>query len=94
MNILKLIGRDSEIFENDIKTYENELQNIIQESSFLVIGGAGSIGQAVTKEISAAGTSATHSKVRSPGQEIVGGVVSLMVMVWVQVEVFPQSSSA
>jgi FlaA1/EpsC-like NDP-sugar epimerase len=51
MNILKLIGRDSEIFENDIKKYENELQNIIQESSFLVIGGAGSIGQAVTKEI-------------------------------------------
>lgn len=51
MNILKLIGRDSEIFENDIRIYENELKNIIQESSFLVIGGAGSIGQAVAKEI-------------------------------------------
>lgn len=51
MNILKLIGRDSEIFENDIALYENELKSIIKTSSFLVIGGAGSIGQAVTKEI-------------------------------------------
>lgn len=51
MNILNLIGRDSEIFENDIAIYENELKNVIQESRFLVIGGAGSIGQAVTKEI-------------------------------------------
>ncbi|MGO4821869.1 MULTISPECIES: UDP-N-acetylglucosamine 4,6-dehydratase [unclassified Flavobacterium] len=51
MNILNLIGRDSEIFENDIAIYENELKYVIQQSSFLVIGGAGSIGQAVTKEI-------------------------------------------
>jgi FlaA1/EpsC-like NDP-sugar epimerase len=51
MNILNLIGRDSEIFEYDIRIYENELKDRIQESSFLVIGGAGSIGQAVTKEI-------------------------------------------
>lgn len=51
MNILKLIGREAEIFENDIAVYENQLKTIIQSSSFLVIGGAGSIGQAVTKEI-------------------------------------------
>ena len=51
MNILKLIGRDAEIFENDISVNENELYKIISNSSFLVIGGAGSIGQAVTKEI-------------------------------------------
>jgi FlaA1/EpsC-like NDP-sugar epimerase len=51
MNILKLIGREEEIFENDILTYENELSKIVSSSSFLVIGGAGSIGQAVTKEI-------------------------------------------
>jgi FlaA1/EpsC-like NDP-sugar epimerase len=51
MNILKLIGRDSEIFENDIAVYENELKKIVHASRFLVIGGAGSIGQAVTKEI-------------------------------------------
>jgi FlaA1/EpsC-like NDP-sugar epimerase len=51
MNILKLIGRDTEIFENDIAVFENELKKIVQVSRFLVIGGAGSIGQAVTKEI-------------------------------------------
>jgi len=51
MNILKLIGREEEIFEKDISNYESELRKIIATSSFLVIGGAGSIGQAVTKEI-------------------------------------------
>ena len=51
MNILKLIGRDKEIFAKDISTKEQELSKIISESTFLVIGGAGSIGQAVTKEI-------------------------------------------
>jgi len=51
MNILGLIGRDSELFEDDIKTYEQEISKIVSTSSFLVIGGAGSIGQAVTKEI-------------------------------------------
>jgi UDP-N-acetylglucosamine 4,6-dehydratase len=51
MNILKLIGRDTEIFTKDISFKEQELTKIVSESSFLVIGGAGSIGQAVTKEI-------------------------------------------
>jgi len=51
MKILKLIGRDKLLFPTDIKQYEKELQKIITQSKFLVIGGAGSIGQAVTKEI-------------------------------------------
>jgi FlaA1/EpsC-like NDP-sugar epimerase len=51
MNILKLIGRSTEIFEKDIEKYEDELVAIVGRSSFLVMGGAGSIGQAVTKEI-------------------------------------------
>jgi FlaA1/EpsC-like NDP-sugar epimerase len=51
MEILNLIGRDKELFENDITTHEKELYNRVSTSSFLVIGGAGSIGQAVTKEI-------------------------------------------
>jgi len=49
--VLDLIGRPHELFIDDISTYELELQNIIKESNFLVLGGAGSIGQAVTKEI-------------------------------------------
>ena len=51
METLKLIGREKELFENDIAKHENVLTNIVSTSSFLVIGGAGSIGQAVTKEI-------------------------------------------
>jgi len=51
LTILDLIGRRKELFSEDILNYENELQKTISKSSFLVIGGAGSIGQAVTKEI-------------------------------------------
>ncbi|MBI9033189.1 MAG: UDP-N-acetylglucosamine 4,6-dehydratase [Bacteroidales bacterium] len=51
MNILSLLGRENELFENDITRYNHELTKIVSNSRFLVIGGAGSIGQAVTKEI-------------------------------------------
>jgi len=51
LNILKLIGRDSELFEDDIKKFGKELDDVVSNSSFLVVGGAGSIGQAVVKEI-------------------------------------------
>nr|WP_315174806.1 UDP-N-acetylglucosamine 4,6-dehydratase [uncultured Flavobacterium sp.] len=51
MNILKLIGRNKELFKSDIQNNEAELSKIVGSSSFLVIGGAGSIGQAVTREI-------------------------------------------
>lgn len=51
MNILTLIGRNDELFINDINSNQKELKKIVSSSSFLVIGGAGSIGQAVTKEI-------------------------------------------
>lgn len=50
-NTLKLIGRDNELFTKDINNHERELFEIVSSSRFLVIGGAGSIGQAVTKEI-------------------------------------------
>ncbi|WP_186175666.1 UDP-N-acetylglucosamine 4,6-dehydratase [Vibrio jasicida] len=49
--ILPLIGRTEALFTQDIENYEAELSRIVSESSFLVLGGAGSIGQAVTKEI-------------------------------------------
>ena len=51
MKILNLIGRNSELFEKDVVQYNNELKKKVEESRFLVLGGAGSIGQAVTKEI-------------------------------------------
>ncbi|CAA6819531.1 MAG: UDP-N-acetylglucosamine 4,6-dehydratase (EC [uncultured Sulfurovum sp.] len=49
--ILTLIGRDKALFTTDINKHNEALKAIIFESNFLVIGGAGSIGQAVTKEI-------------------------------------------
>ncbi|WP_411991696.1 UDP-N-acetylglucosamine 4,6-dehydratase [Agarivorans sp. DSG3-1] len=49
--ILSLIGRSEALFTQDIEQNEVELARIVSESSFLVLGGAGSIGQAVTKEI-------------------------------------------
>lgn len=51
MNILKLIGRDKELFKEDLEVNERALSEAVHSSRFLVLGGAGSIGQAVTKEI-------------------------------------------
>lgn len=50
-DILSLIGRTRKLFKYDINRHDTELKKIVSASSFLVIGGAGSIGQAVTKEI-------------------------------------------
>lgn len=50
-NILQLIGRNQALFGDDISENEKELKSIVAASRFLVLGGAGSIGQAVTKEI-------------------------------------------
>lgn len=49
--ILSLLGREKQLFDQDVSNRENELLNIISSSRFLVLGGAGSIGQAVVKEI-------------------------------------------
>ncbi len=51
MDILKLIGRSEPLFRQDITKYEYEICAIVESSSFLVLGGAGSIGCAVVKEI-------------------------------------------
>jgi len=49
--ILSLIGRNTELFSEDVKGNSAALDKAVSTSSFLVIGAAGSIGQAVTKEI-------------------------------------------
>ncbi|MDT0294077.1 UDP-N-acetylglucosamine 4,6-dehydratase [Mesonia ostreae] len=51
MDILSLIGRSRELFDTDINNSAEELSQRVSSSSFLVLGGAGSIGQAVVKEI-------------------------------------------
>jgi len=49
--MLNLLGRIEKLFENDIINHNEKLFDIVSKSRFLVLGGAGSIGQAVTKEI-------------------------------------------
>lgn len=50
-NLLQLIGRNEKLFDTDVSELDYRLSNIIKNSKFLVIGGAGTIGQATTKEI-------------------------------------------
>ena len=49
--LLNLIGRNTALFTQDLENNNTKLKEIVSNSNFLVIGGAGSIGQAVTKEI-------------------------------------------
>lgn len=46
-----LIGREFDLFDIDLVHADTYLSEKIASSSFLIIGGAGSVGQAVTKEI-------------------------------------------
>ena len=50
-DILTLIGRSQPLFSEDIARHEAQLSDVVSQSRFLVLGGAGSIGQAVCKEI-------------------------------------------
>ena len=51
MNYLNIIGRKKELFTTDLNFYNDQLLNSVRSSRFLVIGAAGSIGSAVSKEI-------------------------------------------
>ena len=51
MNILDIIGRSKELFSADVSENKNYINELVSRSRFMVIGAAGSIGQAVTKEI-------------------------------------------
>ena len=51
MNVLGLIGRTQPLFDEDVSRFGTQLRELVSGSRFLVIGGAGSIGQAVTREI-------------------------------------------
>lgn len=49
--MLELIGRNKPLFTNDIKKNGDLIKSIVNKSSFLIVGGGGSIGQAVVKQI-------------------------------------------
>jgi len=44
MNILNLIGRNQLLFAHATEEHNKELSEVVSSSSFLVFGGAGSIG--------------------------------------------------
>jgi FlaA1/EpsC-like NDP-sugar epimerase len=60
MDILNIIGRKSPLFETDILNHSVHLSELIRGGKFLVIGGAGSIGKAVTTEIFKRNPSVLH----------------------------------
>ena len=60
MDVLNLIGRTSPLFDSDLNGLKDKLRDLVEESRFLVIGGAGSIGQAVTSEIFKRNPKALH----------------------------------
>ena len=51
LSTLSLIGRSEPLLLADIKTHETEITGKVSSSTFLVLGAAGTIGQAVIKEI-------------------------------------------
>ncbi len=50
-SLLNLIGRTEPLFADDIQAWQSDLSTRIRDGSFLIIGGAGSIGQAVVREL-------------------------------------------
>ena len=59
-DVLSLIGRDSPLLAEDLRTHDEELKRRVGSGRFLIIGGAGSIGHAVVKEIFARRPEALH----------------------------------
>jgi len=51
MDELSILGRNFPLFKNDLEKHDNVITEIVRDSKFLVIGGGGTIGQAVTKEL-------------------------------------------
>jgi FlaA1/EpsC-like NDP-sugar epimerase len=50
-DLLSLIGRTEPLFAGDLATHGAQLDELVQAGRFLVIGGAGSIGSAVVREL-------------------------------------------
>ncbi len=59
-NILSFIGRTKPLFTDDLGKRESELSEIIKKSRFLVIGGAGTIGSAICRELFARDPKVLH----------------------------------
>lgn len=58
--ILSLLNRDCTIFDEDISSHSAMLNDMVGNSRILVIGGAGSIGRAVVRELFSRNPSVLH----------------------------------
>ena len=58
--LLKIIGRQAGLFQEDLQRHERELSERIRGGRFLVVGGAGSIGGAVVRELFARNPRCLH----------------------------------
>ncbi|MCR4947119.1 MAG: UDP-N-acetylglucosamine 4,6-dehydratase [Lachnospiraceae bacterium] len=59
-NILPLIGRDAPLFGEDLAAWNVRLKDMIHDSKILVIGGAGTIGSAICRELFAGDPRVLH----------------------------------
>ena len=59
-DVLYQIGRSEPLFEQDLQNHESFLGDRIRDGRFLVVGGAGSIGSAVVREIFARNPRVLH----------------------------------
>ncbi|MDB4566490.1 UDP-N-acetylglucosamine 4,6-dehydratase [Akkermansiaceae bacterium] len=60
MNVMEVIGRSLPLFNGDLLSREQELRQKISDARILVIGGAGTIGQAVVREFFKRDPAALH----------------------------------
>jgi FlaA1/EpsC-like NDP-sugar epimerase len=60
MNLLSLVGRERALFDADVARHDVEMRDLLGGARCLVIGGAGSIGQAVVREIFDRNPAALH----------------------------------
>jgi nucleoside-diphosphate-sugar epimerase len=61
MDLTKIINREETFFSNDMKKFNEKIRKQLCEAKVLIIGAAGSIGQAVTKEILSRNPKAVHA---------------------------------
>jgi FlaA1/EpsC-like NDP-sugar epimerase len=59
-NNYNIIGRSNSIFADDLLHYDTHINKIVSNSRFLLVGGAGTIGQAVVNEIFSRNPTALH----------------------------------
>ncbi|MBF01651.1 MAG: UDP-N-acetylglucosamine 4,6-dehydratase [Flavobacterium sp.] len=60
MDVSAVVGRSSDLFAKDIAEHDDALRALVGGARFLVVGGSGSIGKAVVKEVFARNPKALH----------------------------------